>query len=115
MRKLLETSYHLLGSSLCEVKIAVENEIPKMPLRRGRDVPFPKLDNASGGGEPPIGPNAHGAGRVNLSVSGACGVDPNAHWAIRVHSNAHGALRVHPNTRGAVRVDPNACGSMAVD
>uniref|UniRef100_G1PYT7 RRM domain-containing protein n=1 Tax=Myotis lucifugus TaxID=59463 RepID=G1PYT7_MYOLU len=65
VRKLLETRFHLLGSRPCEVKIAFVNEIPKMPLRRGRDIPFPKLDNASGGGEPPTKPNAPGAGGVN--------------------------------------------------
>ncbi|KAK1346691.1 hypothetical protein QTO34_000551 [Cnephaeus nilssonii] len=115
VRKLLETRYHLLGSRRCEVKIAVENETPKIPLRRGRDVPFPKLDNASGGGEPPTGPNAHGAGGVNPSVGGACGVHLNAHGAMRIHPNAHGAVRVDPNACGAIAVDPNVYGACGVD
>lgn len=115
VRKLLETRYHLLGSRRCEVKIAVENETPKIPLRRGRDVPFPKLDNASGGGEPPTGPNAHGAVGVNPSVGGACGVHLNAHVAMRIHPNAHGAVRVDPNACGAIAVDPNVYGACGVD
>ncbi|XP_005868077.1 PREDICTED: TAR DNA-binding protein 43-like [Myotis brandtii] len=115
VRKLLETRFHLLGSRPCEVKIAVVNEIPKMPLRRGRDIPFPKLDNASGGGEPPTKPNAPGAGGVNQSVCGACGVDPNAHGVIRVDSNAYGAVTVDQNASGAIAVDQNASGAIAVD
>nr|KAF6360108.1 hypothetical protein mMyoMyo1_011066 [Myotis myotis] len=115
VRKLLETRFHLLGSRPCEVKIAVVNEIPKMPLRRGRDVLFPKLDNASGGVEPPTKPNAPGAGGVNQSVCGACGVDPNAHGACGVDPNAHGACGVDPNAHGACGVDPNAGGAVRVD
>lgn len=113
VRKLLETRYHLLGYRRCEVKIAVENEIPKMSLR-GRDIPFSKLDNALGGEEPPTGPNAPRAGGINPSGGWTCGVDPNAHRAISVHPIARGVMSVHPNSCGAITVNPNVYGAVAV-
>ncbi|XP_048653285.1 heterogeneous nuclear ribonucleoprotein D-like [Marmota marmota marmota] len=73
VRKLLETRFHLIGSSRCEVKMALPRERPRPQRKVGRNTPSSGLGNRwrrRGGFQ--ANPNAHranlGARRANQNV-----------------------------------------------